>query len=56
MAHYNIEMKIERIVVIGAGTMGHGIAQIAAQAGFDVVLEDVSEEFVSRGLARIGTT
>ena len=33
--------------------MGHGIAQVAAQAGFDVVLEDVSEEFVSRGLARI---
>ena len=33
--------------------MGHGIAQVAAQAGLDVVLEDVSEEFVSRGLARI---
>ena len=46
-------MKIERIVLIGAGTMGHGIAQVAAQAGFDVLLEDVSDEFVSRGLARI---
>src|SRR3954466_4741425 len=46
-------MEIERIVVIGAGTMGHGIAQVAAQAGFHVVLEDVSEDFVSRGLARI---
>jgi 3-hydroxybutyryl-CoA dehydrogenase len=46
-------MAIEKIAVIGAGTMGHGIAQIAAQAGFDVVLEDVSEEFVARGLARI---
>ncbi len=44
---------IEKLVVIGAGTMGHGIAQIAAQAGFDVVLEDVNEEFVARGLARI---
>ncbi|HKS42556.1 MAG TPA: 3-hydroxyacyl-CoA dehydrogenase family protein [Blastocatellia bacterium] len=44
---------IEKITLIGAGTMGHGIAQVAAQAGFDVVLEDVSEEFVSRGLARI---
>ena len=33
--------------------MGHGIAQVAAQAGFQVVLEDVSEDFVSRGLARI---
>jgi 3-hydroxybutyryl-CoA dehydrogenase len=46
-------MKISKIAVIGAGTMGHGIAQVAAQAGFDVVLEDVSEELVSRGLARI---
>lgn len=44
---------IKKIALIGAGTMGHGIAQVAAQAGFDVVLEDVSEEFVSRGLARI---
>ena len=46
-------MAIEKIAVIGAGTMGHGIAQIAAQAGFNVVLEDVSEELASRGLARI---
>lgn len=44
---------IEKLVVIGAGTMGHGIAQVAAQAGFDVVLEDVSEDFVTRGFARI---
>jgi 3-hydroxybutyryl-CoA dehydrogenase len=46
-------MIIEKIAVIGAGTMGHGIAQVAAQAGFDVVLEDVAEDFVSRGLSRI---
>ena len=46
-------MAIEKIAVIGAGTMGHGIAQIAAQAGYQVTLEDVTEEFVSRGLARI---
>ncbi|HEX8087697.1 MAG TPA: 3-hydroxyacyl-CoA dehydrogenase NAD-binding domain-containing protein, partial [Blastocatellia bacterium] len=46
-------MIIENVAVIGAGTMGHGIAQVAAQAGFQVVLEDVSEDFVSRGLARI---
>jgi 3-hydroxybutyryl-CoA dehydrogenase len=44
---------IEKLAVIGAGTMGHGIAQAAAQAGFDVVLEDVSEDFLARGLARI---
>ncbi len=46
-------MAIEKIAVIGAGTMGHGIAQIAAQAGYQITLEDVTEEFVSRGLARI---
>ncbi len=46
-------MAIERIAVIGAGTMGHGIAQVAAQAAFDVALEDVSDELVQRGLARI---
>jgi 3-hydroxybutyryl-CoA dehydrogenase len=42
------------IGVIGAGTMGNGIAQTAAQAGFEVVMCDVSTEFVERGLANIG--
>lgn len=46
-------MAIEKIVIIGAGTMGHGIAQVAAQAGFEVVLVDVKEEFIERGVARI---
>jgi 3-hydroxybutyryl-CoA dehydrogenase len=46
-------MAIERIAVIGAGTMGHGIAQVAAQAGYAVVLEDMKDELVARGLARI---
>ncbi|MBZ0267475.1 3-hydroxyacyl-CoA dehydrogenase family protein, partial [bacterium] len=42
-----------RVAVLGAGTMGHGIAQVAAQSGFRTVLYDVSEEFTSRGAARI---
>jgi 3-hydroxybutyryl-CoA dehydrogenase len=46
-------MAIEKIAVIGAGTMGHGIAQIAAQAGFRVTLEDINDDFVARGLARL---
>ncbi len=46
-------MAIEKIAVIGAGTMGHGIAQVAAQSGFDVTLVDVSEDFVARGLSAI---
>lgn len=44
----------ETIGVIGAGTMGNGIAQTAAGAGFDVIMSDVSMEFVERGLANIG--
>jgi len=39
--------------VVGAGTMGNGIAQVAARAGYDVVLHDVSEEFLQRGLSAI---
>ncbi len=44
----------ENIGVIGSGTMGNGIAQTAAGAGFDVVMCDISEELVTRGLANIG--
>lgn len=43
----------QTIGVIGAGTMGNGIAQTAAAAGFDVVMCDVKAEFVERGLANI---
>lgn len=48
-----MSIEIERIAVLGAGTMGHGIAQVAAQAGFDVALYDTTEELVERGLDRI---
>ncbi|OGQ79504.1 MAG: 3-hydroxybutyryl-CoA dehydrogenase [Deltaproteobacteria bacterium RIFCSPLOWO2_12_FULL_60_19] len=44
-----------KIGVLGAGTMGAGIAQVAAQAGFDTLLYDVSQEFIDRGLGRIRT-
>jgi len=43
----------EIIGVVGAGTMGNGIAQVAARAGFDVVMRDISEEFLRRGIAAI---
>ncbi len=39
---------IERVTVVGAGTMGHGIAQVAAAAGMEVSLHDVSEEHIRR--------
>ena len=41
--------SIRTIGVLGAGTMGHGIAQVAALAGFEVVLRDVNDELVARG-------
>ena len=49
-------MKIEdvrTIAVLGAGTMGHGIAQVCAQNGFQVNLADIKEEFVQGGIERI---
>ena len=46
-------MDVQNILVIGAGTMGHGIAQVAAQAGFDVALFDIKDEFVQKGLAKV---
>src|SRR5678815_1236049 len=41
------------IGVVGAGTMGNGIAQVAARAGYDVVMHDVRDEFLDRGLKAI---
>lgn len=44
----------QTIGVIGAGTMGNGIAQTASAAGFEVMLSDVSTELLERGMANIG--
>lgn len=45
--------RAEKIGVLGAGTMGAGIAQVAAQAGFETLLYDISQEFIDNGLNRI---
>lgn len=45
--------EIKTIGVVGAGTMGNGIAQISAQMGADVILRDIKDEFVERGIANI---
>ncbi|TRY25780.1 3-hydroxybutyryl-CoA dehydrogenase [Brevibacillus sp. LEMMJ03] len=42
-------MNMQTIMVVGAGQMGSGIAQVAAQAGFRVILNDIQREFVDRG-------
>ena len=48
-------MSIERVFVIGAGLMGHGIAQVTAAAGKQVTLSDRTEELAEKGAARIAS-
>ena len=46
-------MDIKTIGVLGAGSMGNGIAQVAAQSGYNVVMRDVEDKFVERALKGI---
>ncbi|SLM28536.1 3-hydroxybutyryl-CoA dehydrogenase [Desulfamplus magnetovallimortis] len=46
-------MEIKKICVLGAGLMGNGIAQVCAQAGYEVTLRDIDQKFVDRGMAAI---
>jgi len=46
-------MEIKVIGVLGAGTMGNGIAQVAAQAGYQVIMRDIEDRFVENGLRAI---
>jgi len=46
-------MVVKKIGVIGAGQMGHGITLVSAQAGFEVILRDIKDEFVQKGISRI---
>ena len=46
-------MEIRSVTVVGAGTMGNGIAHVFAQNGFHVTLNDVRQEFIDKGLAVI---
>ncbi|WP_126428944.1 3-hydroxybutyryl-CoA dehydrogenase [Brevibacillus marinus] len=46
-------MQVQKLMVVGAGQMGSGIAQVAAQTGIEVLLHDVKQEWVERGLAVI---
>src|SRR3982751_4592417 len=43
----------ETIGVIGAGTMGNGIAQTAAGAGYDVVMNDISQDYLDKGVQNV---
>jgi 3-hydroxybutyryl-CoA dehydrogenase len=46
--------RIKKVAVLGAGTMGNGIAHVFARAGYDVILRDVETRFLDRGLETIG--
>lgn len=46
-------MNTKKVGVVGAGTMGNGIAQVFAMAGYDVVMTDVEQKYLDRGLATI---
>src|SRR3954469_16290774 len=46
-------MEISKVAVAGAGLMGHGIAQVAAQSGYDVVLREVDDATLQKGIGRI---
>ena len=46
-------MDIQTITVVGAGTMGNGIAHVFAQSGFDVTLNDIDQKYIDKGLSTI---
>ena len=46
-------MEIEKVGVVGCGLMGHGITQICAQAGWDVVVRELSQEKLDAGIGKI---
>ena len=51
--HFGVFMSIKKMAVLGAGQMGNGITQVAACAGIEVVMIDIQQEFVERGVATI---
>src|SRR5438046_1351332 len=46
-------MDISKVGVLGAGLMGHGIAQVSAQAGYDVTVREVDQEHLEAGIGKI---
>ncbi len=44
---------VKKIAIIGAGAMGHGIAQVCCMAGYDTVIKDVKQEFLDNGVAKV---
>ncbi|MGI0010335.1 MAG: 3-hydroxyacyl-CoA dehydrogenase NAD-binding domain-containing protein, partial [Nitrosopumilaceae archaeon] len=46
-------MDIRNITVLGSGIMGHGIAQVSAMSGYNVVLRDVEQQFLAKAMEKI---
>ena len=46
-------MTIKNITVLGSGVMGHGIAQVSATAGYNIVLRDIKQEFLDKAMEKI---
>src|SRR4026209_2714380 len=49
----SFHMQVKKVGVLGCGLMGSGIAQVAAQAGYDVVVREVEQKFLDKGLTGI---
>ncbi len=49
-------MKIKKVGVVGCGQMGGGIAQVSAQAGYEVIVSEINEELLQRGLSAINAS
>ncbi len=49
-------MEIKTVAVIGAGTMGNGIAQVTAAAGYNVIMTDIKQEFLDKAMATIASS
>ncbi|HNG58074.1 MAG TPA: 3-hydroxyacyl-CoA dehydrogenase NAD-binding domain-containing protein, partial [Solirubrobacterales bacterium] len=46
-------MEIKKVGVVGCGLMGHGITQVSAEAGYDVVVAEVNQETLDKGIGKI---
>ncbi|MEM0331879.1 MAG: 3-hydroxyacyl-CoA dehydrogenase/enoyl-CoA hydratase family protein [Archaeoglobaceae archaeon] len=51
--HMDVRQKIKKVAVLGAGAMGHGIAEVCAIAGYEVAMRDIKQEFIDKGMKNI---
>lgn len=49
----SFSIRLQKITILGSGVMGHGIAQVAATAGYDIVLRDIEQKFLDKAMEKI---